>query len=73
MEHKHNPGYLVFQLGTEIILHSSDLINLIPCELDLTSTPFSDTTILTYEIELTPDGNKISLIYWMMNILQPLM
>ena len=31
---------------------------MIPCELDLTSTPFYDTKILIYEIELTPSGNK---------------
>ena len=32
---------------------------MIPCELDIKSNPFSDTTILTYEIELPPAGNKI--------------
>ena len=32
---------------------------MIPCELDLTSTKFSDTTIITYEIELTPSGKKV--------------
>ena len=32
---------------------------MIPCELDLTSTPFCDTIILTYEIKLPPFGNKI--------------
>ena len=32
---------------------------MIPCELDLTSTPFSDTTIITYEIELPPSGKKV--------------
>ena len=31
---------------------------MIPCELDLISTPFCDTTILTYEIELPSSGNK---------------
>ena len=30
-----------------------------PSELDLTCTPFSDTRILTYEIELPPSGKKI--------------
>ena len=30
-------------------------------ELDLTSNPFSDTTIIIYEIELPPYGNKIGL------------
>ena len=35
---------------------------MIPCELDLTSTPFNDTPILTYEIELYPSGNKVGFI-----------
>ena len=32
---------------------------MISCELDLTSTTFSDKTIITYDIELTPSGNKV--------------
>ena len=32
---------------------------MIPCELDLTSTPLCDTTILTYEIVLPPSEKKI--------------
>ena len=32
---------------------------MIPCELDLTSTPFKDETIFTYDIELPPSGKKI--------------
>ena len=32
---------------------------MIPCEIDLTSTPFSDTTIITYGIELASSGKKI--------------
>ena len=58
MKYNHTPGYLPLQKYCEIILHNFYLIKLIPCELDLTSTPFCDTTILTYEIELPPDGNK---------------
>ena len=34
---------------------------MIPCELDLKFTPFHDTTIITYKIELPPSGNKIGL------------
>ena len=37
------------------------LLNLIPCELDITSTTFFYTTILTYDIDLTPAGNKIGI------------
>ena len=32
---------------------------MILCEIDLTSTPFSNTKILTYETELSPSGNKV--------------
>ena len=32
---------------------------MIPRELDLTSTPFSETKIITYEIELIPYGKKV--------------
>ena len=35
------------------------LLNLFPYEIYLASTPFCDTTILTYEIELPPSGKKI--------------
>ena len=33
---------------------------MIICELDITSTPFFDTIILTYKIELPNSGNKVS-------------
>ena len=36
-------------------------------------TPFHDTTVLTYEIELHTYGKKIGLNYCTMNILQSLM
>ena len=32
---------------------------MIPCELDITSTPFRDETIITYDIELPQSGKKI--------------
>ena len=32
---------------------------MIPCELDIRSTLFCDTKILTYEIELPPSGKKV--------------
>ena len=34
---------------------------MIPYELDLITNPFSNTTIITYEIDLIPSGNKIGL------------
>ena len=52
IEDKHTSGSLLLQKQPEIIHHNSNLLNLIPCELDITSTTFLDTTILTYEIEL---------------------
>ena len=42
----------------ESLIHNPDLLNLIPCELDLKSTPFSDTPIIKYETELPPSGKK---------------
>ena len=56
---KHIPGYLLLPQYPEIIIHNSDLLNLIPCELDITLTPFCDTPILTYKTDLTPAGNTI--------------
>ena len=50
MEDKHTPGSLILQQDPESIIHNSDMLDLISCEIDLTHTPFSDTTILTYEI-----------------------
>ena len=59
VEDKHTPGYLLLRKDPESYIHNSDLLNLIPCELDFTSTPFCDTTILTYEIEFLPSGKNI--------------
>ena len=59
IEDNHTPGYLLLQQDPEIILHYSDPLNLIPCELNITPTTFRDTKIITYEIELPPSGKKI--------------
>ena len=59
IENKHNPGFLLLQQDPESIIHNLDLFNLITCEIDLTATPFSNTTILTYDIELPPYVKKI--------------
>ena len=59
IEDKYTPGYLLLQQDPESLPHNSDLLNLIPCKLYITSTPFNDTTILTYEIELHNSGNKV--------------
>ena len=59
IEDKHTPGSLLLSKYNEGHIHDSDLLNLIPCDLDLTSTPFSDETIIAYYIELPHSGNKI--------------
>ena len=59
IEDKHTLGSLLVRKDPESLIHNSDLINLILYELDLTSTPFSDTKIITYEIDLPPSGNKV--------------
>ena len=51
IEYKHTPGSLLLRKDPEGQIHYSDLLNFIPCEIDITSTPFSDTTIITYDIE----------------------
>ena len=51
IEENHTPGSLLLWQDPEGHIHDSDLLNLIPRELDLTSTTFSDETIITYEIE----------------------
>ena len=51
IEENHNLGYLLLRKDPESHIHNSDLLRLIPCKLDLTYTPFSDTTILAYEID----------------------
>ena len=61
MIYKHPTGYLLLQQDSESLPHKLDLLNLIPYELDITSTPFCDATILVYDIELPPYGNQISL------------
>ena len=59
IEDKHTSGSLLLRQDPEGHIHNSDLLNLIPCKLDLKSTPFRDETIITYKIELPPSGKKI--------------
>ena len=51
IEDKHTPGYLILQQYPASLIHNSDLLNLIQCEIDLPSTPFINKKILTSEIE----------------------
>ena len=59
IEDKHTPGYLLLRKYPEGHIHDSDLLNMIPCEIDLTYNTFSDDTIIKYDIELPPSGKKI--------------
>ena len=59
IEDKKNTCYLILQQYPESIIHNTDLLKLIPRELDLISTPFSNTTTIIHEIESPLDGKKI--------------
>ena len=61
IEYKHTPGYLLLQQYPESLIHNSELLNFISCEIYLIYPPFCDTIMITYEIELPPDGNKIGI------------
>ena len=50
IEYKNTPGSLLFWKDLEGHIHNSDLLNFIPCELNLTPTQFIGTKIITYEI-----------------------
>ena len=50
IEDNQNLVSLILQQDPEGHTHDSDLFKLIPCELDLTSTPFRDETIIAYDI-----------------------
>ena len=72
IEYNHTPSYLLLQQYPKNILHHSYLLNFIPCELYITSTPFCDTTIITYEIDLPQVGKKIGFNLLDDYILQPM-
>ena len=59
IEDKHTSGSFILRKYPEGHIHNSGPLNLIPCKLYLTSTPLSDETIITYDIELPPSGKKI--------------
>ena len=51
--------FILAQQYPESIIYNLDLLNLTTCKIYITPTPFFDTTIITYEIELSPSGKKI--------------
>ena len=59
IEDNNTTDYLLLWKYPEGSINESDLLKLIPCEIDITSTTFSDTTIITYEIELPPSVKKL--------------
>ena len=50
IEDKQNPDSLLLHKYPESLINNINLLNFIPCELNITSTTFSDTAITTYEI-----------------------
>ena len=46
IEYKRTTGYLLLRQYPESLIYNSDLLNLIPCELDITSTSFFDKKFL---------------------------
>ena len=48
IEDKQTPGSLILRQDPESHIHNSDLLNLIKCEIDITSTIFIDTKVITY-------------------------
>ena len=50
IEDKYTSGSLLIQKYPKSRVHNSDLLNLIPCKLDLTSNPFRDTKIIKCKI-----------------------
>ena len=66
----HTPGSLLLWQYPEINIHNSDLLNLIPCELDIASTPFCDKKFSHMKLSYLPLERNLVLFNWMMNILQ---
>ena len=62
IKYKHSPGSWLLRQYHGIHVNNSDLLKLIQCELDIASTPFCDTKVLTYEIELPPSGKEFGSI-----------
>ena len=51
--------FLPLQKYPKILIHNSNILNLIPCELDLKYNLCFDRTIITYEIQLSPSEKKV--------------
>ena len=59
IKYKHTTGSIILWKYYEGHIHDSDLLKLIPCEIDIKYTPFIDTTIIIYDIDLPPSRNKV--------------
>ena len=58
VEENNNSSYLLLKRDPESLIHNSDILSLIPCDLGITFTPICDTTIHIYEIDLPPYREK---------------
>ena len=72
IENKHTQCYLLLQQYPESLIHNSDLLNLIPCKLDVISNPFRDKKLSYTKLSYLILERKFNTIYWMMKILQSL-
>ena len=70
IEDKHAPGSLLLLQDTESHIHNPELLSLILCELNLTSTPFFIQKFSHFKLSCLPLERKLVLIYWMMNLSQ---
>ena len=54
-------GYLLLKQDTEGFIKNHDQLKLIPYKIDIYYTPFGYIIMISYEIELPPEGKKICL------------
>ena len=69
IEDKHTPGYLLLQKYPESLLHNLGLLKFIPCELDLTSSPFCDKKTSYMKLIYLFLKRNMVLIYGIMKML----
>ena len=63
IEDKHTPGSLLLRQDPEDHIHNSDLINLIPCELDLHPLRLEMKQLSHMTLSYLPQERKLVLIY----------
>ena len=70
IEDNQTPGSLLLWQYPESNINNLDLLKFIPCEPDLTSTPFSDTKLSHMQLSYLPLERKLVLIYCIMKLLK---